>query len=159
MVGYWLKLWGYHLPKQDVSLIMWSRCHETKWELYISTFTRLINSKPGTVVTYVERLAPIKSHVLLTIWSRNVKRQVKNVISPLLQDLQASNFAQCYSGLGALTCKIIWPLITWLHDVTWQTLSSIRSITYEVDIVVANQAWPWVARDSMRTRPHMPYFV
>ena len=53
----------------------------------ISSSAKLMAKKPGTVVTYDEGTPPMISHDTLTMWSREVTRQVERLISPLPEGL------------------------------------------------------------------------
>ena len=52
-----------------------------------------MSAKTGRSVTYDDRKPFMKSHSTMRIWSRDVIRQIKNVISPLLQGKWPPNLA------------------------------------------------------------------
>ena len=68
----------------------WLFDHMVSWDhvtnhKYISTTTMPMATWHGIVMTYFERLSPIKSHQALMTWFCEIMWQMKNTISPLLQ--------------------------------------------------------------------------
>ena len=50
-----------------------------------------MTTKPGRIVTYIEKFPPVKSHDLSVTWSCEVRLQIKYVIYPLSEDPQTLN--------------------------------------------------------------------
>ena len=84
-------------------VVMWN--HVTNSIHYISTCRRPMGTKLSKVLTYRERLPPLKPHVLLIAWPTEVKRQFKTFLFPLSQDIWPLNLAGCLPTRGGSAHK------------------------------------------------------
>ena len=77
-----------------------------------------MNTKTGRLVTYDNGKPFMKSHSTMRIWSRDVIRQIKNVISPLLQGKWPPNFAGSWF-MGRVTYPWSWGDVTnWKRNIS-----------------------------------------
>ena len=84
-------------------VVMWS--HVTNSIHYISTCRRPMGTKLRKVLTYRERLPPLKPRVLLIPWPTEAKRQFKTFLFPLSQDIWPLNLARCLPTRGGSAHK------------------------------------------------------
>ena len=96
-----------HLPLNHVVV----RGRVTIWIFHISTCTRPIATKHGKVVIYQEGHPPINLHNTLNMRSRDVKWQIKNIVSPLSQYLWSPHLPLWWNTTrNSHTHKCTWPL-------------------------------------------------
>ena len=93
---------------------MIKQTHGTMYKRNISSSTKPVTTKLGSMVTYNQGDSPIMSNDSLTTWSREVTRQIKNKVSPLLQRLWQPNLAGWWFMMREAHAS--WLTILWLRD-------------------------------------------
>ena len=93
---------------------------------HISTTTKPMATKFGRVVTYHERLPPIKSHDPLTKWPFEITWQTKIILSLLPECLRPPNLVRLWNTLRSSSYLTLWSRVLYLHyqsvygHQTWQ---------------------------------------
>ena len=108
-------------------MILWPRSHMRSSDKRKAKFLLLHNActtKLGRIKTYNKGNSPLMSHDPLTMWSHEVRWQIKSKISPLLQGQWPPNCDHLW--WGKLTHND--PLITWSRKVTWKIKNLISPL-------------------------------
>ena len=121
LVGWWLTV-SRSYPFSH--LILWLRGlprSRDKLKTTISPLTLSMATTLGRIMTYLERLLAIKSHVPLVMWSCKMTWQTKIIISPQPQCLWPRNLSWWWPSLRGS-----W--ITWCYEIKFQFKNSLSPL-------------------------------
>ena len=74
--------------------------HETNKNHFMFTTIVPLATKLGTMITYLDRFLPLKSHDSLITWSYEITWQTETIISPIPQCLWLQNFVGWWLNLS-----------------------------------------------------------
>ena len=74
--------------------------HETNKNHFMFTAIVPLATKLGTMITYLDRFLPLKSHDSLITWSYEIKWKTKTIISPIPQCLWLQNLVGWWLNLS-----------------------------------------------------------
>ena len=85
------------MPRESLATkSLYITCQTKNKISFLSSFARPMATKLGRVMIYDEGKPCMNFHDPLIMWSRNVKWQMKKVISPLLQSIWQPNLTGCW---------------------------------------------------------------